>query len=164
MRSIFEYLSTKNIKSQNEIKFERFCKGLHLNANNKNAQKLFDYFKNDCDHVIGDNLEDEQRLSTDFELIYMVAAMLNSDSQESNYIYNIGFKDYKGKQNPYDFSWFEEENANGKTVLEIMQDLYSSNKKFRDIFDDVYVCINKSCENYENTIDDIWNLQNILEY
>lgn len=164
MKEITKYLSVKNAKSKKEIEYNIFCNHLYLRSNKSEAKTLFEYFKNDCEKVIGDYLEREQRLSSDFELIYMTAAMLVDDCKEINAIYNLGYKYYKGTNNPYDFSWFESENKNGKTVLQIMQDLYSFNKNFRNIFIDIFNCIENCCIKYHDTIDGIWSLQYILEY
>ena len=164
MKQLVEYLSTKNIKTKDQLDYEAFCKTLYLKSETSQVKRLFKYFKNDCENVIGDNLEENQRLATDFELIFMLVAMLNNDGQTPIDIYKIGLNNYKGDENPYDYSWFEEQNKNGKDVLEIMQDLYSSNKKFRDMFCDVYYSIINGCENYENAIEGIWNLQNVLDY
>ena len=162
--SINEYLSTKSIKTPEQIDFETFCKCLYLKQQSDQAKRLFNIFKNDCDRVIGDNLEEDQRIATDFELIFMLAAMLNCDGQEPQRIYNIGLKNYKGMENPYNYSWFEEENSNGKDVLEIMQDLYSSDKRFREMFDEVYYDISNGCENCGKAIDGVWDLQHFLDY
>ena len=164
MKTILEYLSTKNMKSKDELDYATFCEILLLDKSKQEAKKLFQYFKNDCDKVIGDSLEDEQRYSTDFELIFMVAAMLNDDQNLPKVILTMGFTGYAGNNNPYDFSWFDDTNENDMTVLEVMQELYQKGGDFKDMFDDVYWCLDACCQNYKKAIEGIWSLQDNLEY
>ena len=107
-------------------------------------KELYKLYLNDCDHIIEKNF-DGQLISTNFELMFMLAAMIVDDDKSSAAIYTIGTRAYGGKNNPYDFSWFEEENSRGQTILEVMSSLYTVNDYFKDTFKLIYLIIEKCC-------------------
>ena len=154
----------KDIKSSKDIKFSTFCHELYLHdspLNHDDLEELYDLYLNDCDKIIEKNFDGEL-VSTNFELMFMSAAMLNADDQDWTSLPDLGYKDYPGDNNPYDYSWFEEEDSNGKTVLEVMQDLYHNDKKdptFLKMFQTIYLAIDDYCTDYEATIDGIWEFQ-----
>lgn len=168
MKTLNEIISeklilNKNTKEKNSI-FNKFCKTLYLDQNDKSKyddiEKLYDLYKNDCNKIIEENFDGEL-ISTNFELMFMVAAMLIEDQNIPTRILIMGTNIYKGKNNPYDYSWFEEEDSNGDTVLDVMGKLYSNNEKFKDMFSFIYIVIQKCCTNYKNSIEGIWKLQEI---
>ena len=79
--------------------------------------------------------------------MFMLAAMIVDDGFITTVISKIGTKLYNGDNNPYDFTWFEVEDSNGNTVLEIMGKLYGSDKEFTKIFRIIYNIINIECTN-----------------
>ncbi len=143
------------------LSLEKFCRLLYLN-NTKNTEELYDFYINDCDNIIIKNF-DGGLLSTNFELMFMLAAMIIDDGFIPTVISKIGTKSYQGDNNPYDFSWFEVEDSNENTVLEIMGKLYESDKEFSKIFRLIYNIIDIECISTKKAIDGIWDLQNHLE-
>ena len=153
----------KDIKSSKDTKFSTFCHELYLYDspnNHKELEELYDLFKNDCDGIIEKEF-DGNLISTNFELIFMCVVMLLDDDLHYTNLEQLGTTRYKGSNNPYDFSWFEEENKDGDTVLDTIQDLYMkpSNQKFANMFERMYEIIKKTCTSYKNAIDGIWELQ-----
>ena len=133
---------TKNTGEDIEphVSLEKFCELLYL-KNTKNTEELYDFYINDCDDIISSNF-DGKLFSTNFELMFMLAAMIVDDGFITTVISKIGTKLYNGKNDPYDFSWFEVEDSNENTVLEIMGKLYGSDKEFSKIFRIIYNVIN----------------------
>ena len=162
--SIQEKLVINKHSKAKQNDFDIFCKTLKLkdkNPDSEKLKKLFELYLNDCDKIIEKNFDGELA-STNFELMFMSAAMLNADDQDWTSLPDLGYKDYPGYHNPYDYSWFEEEDSNGKTVLEVMQDLYHNDKKdptFLKMFQTIYFTIDDYCKNYEKAIDGICELQ-----
>ena len=149
-------------------KYDEFRKCLHLN-NSDYSQQLFELYKNDCDHIfsnflkkeIGAEQADKALCSTDFELIIMAAAMLLDDNRKCGDVTRLGFNDYPGHNNPYDYSWFEEVFEMGGfkyDILGFIQDLYNSNQRFNKMFTDVYDLLEECCDNYHKCIEGITNL------
>lgn len=143
--------------------FKKFCHELYLNDSKNNhddLEELYNLYKNDCENIIDKNF-DGQLLSTNFELIFMIVVMLLDDDLHYSSLEKIGTTSYNGSNNPYDFSWFEEEDSNGRTVLEIMQDLYQTpktNPRFIEIYLKIYETVSKACTSYKNAIEGIWEL------
>ena len=162
MKKIYNYIQEKLvINKDSKIKnnqYEKFCDVLKLDKKNDGSKHLYELYQTDCDKIIGNNITSEQRMSTDFELIYMLAIMLLDDNYTRSEILNLGYTIYKGNNNPYDYSWFEEENNKGETVLDIIQNLYRSNNKFEEIFNKIYWYADDACLNKHESIDGIWNL------
>ena len=79
-----------------------------------------DLFADDPDYeVLNKSIKN---LTTPFECIVYLAAMLIDDNNPWNYYDKIGLKSYKriGRNNPYDYSWWEGDNDDDD-VLEILQ-------------------------------------------
>lgn len=150
---------TKEKSSNDNANFLTFCHELCLYdspMNHKDLEELYDLYKNDCENVIGKEFNGKL-LSTNFELIFMCAAMLNADDLYHSALLKLGKPSYTGQYDPYDFSWFEEENSNGETVLEVIQYLYGETN-FLTLFNKVYNIIEKTCTSYRHAIDGIWEL------
>ena len=145
----------KHTKSK-DYNFNIFCKELQFD-NNENIKKLYELYLYDCDNIIGTKFNGEL-ISTNFELMFMLVAMMVDDDELPSSIYRIGTKIYNGKNNPYDFSWFEVEDSNERTVLDIMSELYGLNKYFSDTFNFIYKIIKYECKDTKKAIDGIWIL------
>lgn len=161
--TILEKLIINKHSKVKDDTLEKFCKVLYLDnkpANKRKIEILYKYYQNDCNKIIENNF-DGSLISTNFELLFMLAVMLLDDNYNISYIRDIGWKSYKGKNNPYDFSWFEEEDGGDNTVLEVIQQLWVDNKDFYDIFSDIYMWTKDTCFDYKSAIDGIWSLQNI---
>lgn len=169
MKQLNSYINEKLIiKKDSKLKnsiisFSMFCHELYLHdspLNHDDLKELYDLFKNDCDGIIEKEF-DGNLISTNFELIFMCVVMLLDDDLNYTHLEQLGLTKYNGTNNPYDFSWFEEENKYGDTVLDTIQDLYMkpSNPKFANMFERMYKIIEKTCISYKNAIDGIWELQ-----
>ena len=161
-----DFFSKKQFKPKDKNEFLIFCKKLCIQPDSQSSEKLYNYFKNDCNHVIGDAIDpnSDARIATDFELIFMLCAMLNDDNHTEYYLSNIGFKNYSGHNNPYHFSWFDSDDGT-RDVLEIIQHLWDSkDNKFCSTFRDMWKLVNDACDDYKEAIDGIWDLQNVIEY
>lgn len=168
MKNINTYIVEKyKISKNSTTKYTLFCDELCLNSKKDSARELFEYYENDCENVIGDHITEDQRYATDFELIFMLAVMLLDDGYNWKMLQNIGYKGYPGKNNPYDYSWFEEENEDGDDVLTILKDLYDEDnidgEKFSEMFDNVMEKIEDCCADTSKAISGIWGLNNELE-
>lgn len=165
MENLNIYIVEKLIINKNIInqKFSLFCETLFLDKSKNESKFIYELYKNDCEHIIGDNITKNQRMSTDFELLYMICVMLLDDKNDIESINTLGFSNYNGHNNPYDFSWFEEENDDGNTVLDVIQELYDISSKTAKIINNLYQLIKKSCTNYRKSIDGIWELHDIIE-
>lgn len=168
MKNINTYIVEKYKLSKNSTtKYTLFCDELYLNSKKDSARELFEYYENDCENVIGDKITESQRCATDFELIFMLAVMLLDDGFGSEELQNIGYHGYDGDNNPYDYSWFEEENEDGEDVLSILKSLYEEDskegEKFSEVFDDVMSKIDDCCTNPSKAIRGIWGLIDELE-
>lgn len=171
MKNIKQHIQEKlvinkhsKVKSSNDnANFLTFCHELCLHdspMNHKDLEELYGLYKNDCDGVIEKEFNGKL-LSTNFELIFMCAAMLQADDIHYSHLIELGTYRYKGHYNPYDFSWFEETDKDGKSVLDIIHDLYNTPRylsKFIDMFRRIYEIIGKTCTSYRHAIDGIWEL------
>lgn len=159
MNNLKEYIVEKlklSKKSGKEYEYEKFCKALEIEQS-KYAAKLFDYYYNHkCDCLEG-YFDKEQLVSTCFDLMLMLSVLLIEDNMLPEQILKIGTTAYKGKNNPYDMSWFTDENSKGQTVLEILKQLYIGNNDhwFREYFGDFYSIV-KNCGNISD--DNAWVL------
>ena len=162
---IIEKLIINKDSKLKDYNFDNFCKALYLGTTNDKenyaAECLYDEYKKDCDNIIDNNF-DGKLFSTNFELLFMLVVMLLDDQYSPTGIKTIGTKYYTNhfgnKNNPYDFSWFEVENSKNTTVLEVIQNLYESNKNFKKYFEQLYNWTSISCKDYQKAIDGIWIL------
>ena len=170
MKQLNSYINEKLIiKKDSKLKnsiisFSTFCHELYLHdspLNHDDLEELYDLYKNDCENVIGKEF-DGNLISTNFELIFMCAAMLLDDDLHDCNLEKLGTSEYNGSNNPYDFSWFEEEDKDGVTVLDTIHNLYETPRyisNFIDMFMTIYGIIKKTCTSYKHAIDGIWELQ-----
>lgn len=164
MKQITNYISEK-LKINKNIKslFIQFCEQCALNEKDPVTKELYDLYRANCNDVIGDKITDDQRVSSDSDLIFMTAALLLDDNKPAGQITRIGFKNYTGNNNPYDFSWFEEENEENQTVLQVMQKLYQTNDKFHDMFDNIYAKLEIVTKDTKQLIDGIWEVWQLFD-
>lgn len=150
---------TKEKSSKGIVDFSMFCHELCLYdspMNHKSLEELYDLYKNDCENVIGKEFNGEL-LSTNFELIFMCATMLNADDLSYSHFPTLGTSRYSGSYNPYDFSWFEVTDKHGISVLDTMHYLYGETN-FLTLFNKIYKIIDRTCTSYRHAIDGIWKL------
>ena len=152
------------VKSDNDnADFLTFCHELCLHdspLNHDDLEELYTLYKNDCEHIINKHFDGYLK-STNFELIFMCAAMLQADDIHYSHLIELGTSKYKGHYNPYDFSWFEETDRHGKSVLDTIHDMYNIPRylsKFGDMFRRIYEIIGKTCTSYRHAVDGIWEL------
>ena len=169
MKELNNYILEKlHLSKTTKTVYSKFCEGLYLDKN-ESSRILYDkYFKTDCDNIIGNKLKDDQRLASDFEMIFMICVMLLDDNMGSNKIDFLGYNNYKtkfkGKNNPYDYSWFEEENDNGEDALMIIQQLYQDEKGFEIVYEDMYKLIKDCCNDFHAAIEGIFNFYGEIHY
>jgi len=92
---------------------------------------------------------DDIMICTFGEAVIMLACMLLDDEYGPESVKYIGYNGYRGNNNPYDYSWFEEEVTDEdsdyyeKDVLEFFQTLYKENIEFKKYFDSIYYQLQK---------------------
>lgn len=90
---------------------------------------------------------DKTMICTMSEAVLMLVCMLLDDEYGPDSIQYIGYRNYRGNNNPYDYSWFEEEIEDedsdyyGKDILDFFQTLYGENRDFALYFNNVYYAI-----------------------
>ena len=129
----------------------------------KYAKEIHDKYLN-MNFLEMDKDYEKDLLASQFELIFMLCAMLIDDKQDKldPAFTNLGTKWYKqklgGTHNPYDYSWFEEEfeDEDGNTwdTLEYIQEQY---KKRKDIAKNIQDAFNFCKEAKIDDPDTIWN-------
>ncbi len=136
-------------KDSEDPEYIKFCNALKITKDNidtdcwdnamKYSKELYKYYQSDCKEVFDEtDLEEKNMLCGLFDALFILAIMLLQDEYDSNGILKIGFKSYKGNNNPYDYSWFDEENDKNQTILELIQDAYHDSNKFKQFFDNFY--------------------------
>ena len=150
----------KNTKINNSMK-NKLMERLQVNIDDKEViDEIWHLFDTDCENI-GNIIfsKDEQELlsSSVFELIVMMCVLLLQDRIPLSRIDLLGTDEIAG--NPYNYSWFEEQNADGETILEIIQKSYHTNKKVKDMFKRVYDIFDKYSDATE---DNIWGIVDIL--
>ena len=93
-------------------------------------------------NVLSKKLQDKM-ICTDFEALFMLAAMLVDDKNgpgDLPYLGTIKYQRQFGHNNPYNYSWFEEwyDEDNDIDVLQQIKNEYSTNKKVKDKFNEIY--------------------------
>lgn len=162
-----EFNEKLNIKPVNLGKFidkeyARFCKSLEIQES-PDAKRLFDWWNTETGNgthdkdivdimdTALDNVKDEL-YSTYFGLTVMLCAMLAEDGYDMKQFNVLGYKSYRGSNNPYDFSWFEGTDKNNNTVLDYVQNLYTENKRFKMFMNELYDAV-KACR---VSVDAVW--------
>lgn len=104
-----------------------------------------------------DEMYKKDLLASEFELVFLLAAMLVDDNAKVDDIERLGTVGYKrniGHSNPYDYSWYEEpfsdQDNDYEDVLEYIQEQYKHNDDFNKSFKEVYIfCKNKGINDPE---------------
>ena len=104
-----------------------------------------------------DEIYKKDLLASEFELVFLLAAMLVDDNAKVDDIERLGTVGYKkniGHSNPYDYSWYEEQFSDQdndyEDVLEYIQEQYKHNDDFNKSFKEVYIfCKNKGINDPE---------------
>ena len=104
-----------------------------------------------------DEIYKKDLLASEFELVFLLAAMLVDDNAKVDDIERLGTVGYKrniGHSNPYDYSWYEEpfsdQDNDYEDVLEYIQEQYKHNDDFNKSFKEVYIfCKNKGINDPE---------------
>jgi hypothetical protein len=113
-----------------------------------------------------DKIYKKDLLASEFELVFLLAAMLVDDNAKVDDIERLGTVGYRkdiGHSNPYDYSWYEEpfsdQDNDYEDVLEYIQEQYKHNDNFNKLFKEVYIfCKNKGINNPEKFFDWIENI------
>lgn len=71
---------------------------------------------------------------TPLELLYMIAAMLIDDNLIYRYYKEIDLTTYPGKNDPFDYSWFEEDN-DPNVMKEVRIWIYKNELEFSMLYD-----------------------------
>ncbi len=143
MNNLKEYIIEKlslDSKKISDESLKKFMKALGIKKSDEYVLKLKHYCDTDCDKQLekDDYIPKNMWNSFEFDALLMLAVMLLEDGYKAKDILNIGFKSYKGNNNPYDYSWFDEENDKNQTILELIQDAYHDSNKFKQFFDNFY--------------------------
>jgi hypothetical protein len=159
MKNITEYITEKLVLNKNTFKnnydkdMSRFIQKHNISP--KDAAYFNKYYKEDPKKFFGDYTAagfDEFCAST-LELLMMIAGCLIEDNMPAADFGELGYKHYRGKCNPYNFSWFDEEDSNGDTVLECIQKWIDNNySEFLELYN--------TCKKYKITQDDAWDFYN----
>ena len=145
--------ATKEKKIANVLDIDlKYAKEIHDKYLNMNFLEMDKDFANDL----------VSASATQFELIFMLCAMLVQDKMLISHFTQLGTKGYKfilhGTNNPYDYSWFEEEieDEDGNTwdILEYIQEQY---KKRKDVEKNIQDAFNFCKEAKIDDPDKIWN-------
>jgi len=145
---IIEKLSLNTEKIADES-LKKFMDALEIKKSDEYVLKLKHYFDTDCDKYLekNDYIPEKKWNSSEFEALLMLAVMLLADKHKAKDILTIGFKSYKGKNNPYDYSWFEGDYGED-SVLELIQQAYDEDADFKKLWEDFF----KTVEGvYKNT-------------
>lgn len=144
--------NSKN-KNKEQLNFENLFNGVPEKILNKIYNNYLinvpDSFSKECKDAM---------ICSAFELLFMMAACLVDDNLDMKYYNYLGTKYYKmklnGKNNPYDYSWYEEEVEDNKDILEYFQQDWIPNNL--NEFEEIY----NICKQYKKvfTIENIWNV------
>ena len=104
-----------------------------------------------------DEIYKKDLLASQFELVFLLAAMLIDDNAKVDDIERLGTVGYRkdiGHSNPYDYSWYEEpfsdQDNDYEDVLEYIQEQYKHNDDFNKLFKEVYIfCKNRGINDPE---------------
>lgn len=156
---IHEKLHVSQFKSKAKKCSEHF--GISQEAGEYMAKNFLEFSFNNPDI-------DKFSICSDFEGAFMLAAMLADDGNNPDDIRKLGYKSYRaiGKHNPYDFSWYEEEDEDtGTDYLGLIQEMYgvdddsTGDPKFRKIFKDMF----DFCKKNKINPDDVWGCYEDLD-
>lgn len=126
------------IKDKEIRLFKKWFSGL----SDKDANMILDKYV--YGWPLGEDIKNKS-LCTAFELLFTLAAMLIDDNVSWKRYHFLGYKNYSGKNNPYDFSWFEEEIRDDYDYLDACKDWITNNiEEFKKIYD--------LCKNYPNDL------------
>ena len=92
-------------------------------------------------------------ICTDFEALFMLAMILVHDNKNFDEILTLGTKHYKGKGNPYDFSWYEElyDEDDDIDILDEIKYLYGHDKEIKNTFKEIFnFCKENDLSDYES--------------
>lgn len=97
----------------------------------------------------------EADCSNTFDKLLMLAAMLVEDKRPFTDVMTIGTGSYGGKNNPYDYSWFEGEvEESDRTILDYVHRWYAAYPENRTHFARYY----KLAEGMRLTSDIVWEM------
>ena len=122
MDNINKSLKTSlNESRADNIKLE-WCRivSTFLEIDKDTAAYLYRIYRSDTDLFFGTDNNISWMIDPCIALL-MIAAMLNDDGFSKDMYIDIGTRKYRGKRNPYNYSWFEEEDDSGQTALEIIK-------------------------------------------
>ena len=113
MKLIIDYIKEGlKVNSKSKINSPLIQIAKILNIDEKYAEEIFDKYLN-MNYLDLDKEQDKKLPCTQFELIFMLCAMLVQDKMLISHFTKLGLNGYKvilhGTNNPYDYSWFEEE-------------------------------------------------------
>ena len=122
----------------------------YFNVDMDSASYLYNFW--DANTEITFDADDDVISCTPCEALLMLAWMLVDDGFDKDMYINLGLKKYKsvynGKNNPYDFSWFEEYDSDDNTGLQLVKKWIQSHpKQWAKIYDIVKKYIN----NFDST-------------
>lgn len=151
-KKLINFIGTIN-KEFNRNQFNYIIERLHITKNTKPNDEYYyfnKYFsevpKNILDNIwkryiknwpLDKEAKDCASGVTAFEFLFYMAACLNEDNFSPAEYIKLGYKNYKGKNNPYDASFcFDDENDNGVDLLDFCKYWISKNfNEFTDIYE-----------------------------
>ncbi len=134
------------MKNINKFIIEKLKLSKNNDINKEIISSLCEYFNSDYNETkfISKYLIDSERffnkhveyIASPFELLFFLALMLIDDNEPIEQVRMIGYTSYKGKWNPYDYSWYEEETKDGMDILDICRIWINDNfNEFKKIYD-----------------------------
>ena len=165
MKQLDYFINEKlKVNSKSTIKNTTTDIANYLGIDIKYAKEIEDKYLNKNYLSISKECE-KYLLATQFELVFMLAIMLVDDNKDYSDIIDLGFNLYKGKNNPYDYTWYEEGfiDSNGTEytdILEYIQKLFKNSKEFRELFKEVYDFCKKANINNPEKFFDIYEYIN----
>ncbi len=157
MKTINDYILEKFKMNNNNISKPISNLAKYFGLPEDDAYMLYTKYDNDGQYNINGyfHLNSNELYCTPLEALLMIAFMLVDDGFEAKDYDSLGYKDYNGNNNPYDYSWFEEETRDGdfldsvkkwiKQNLEEFETIYNIVKKHKDKFDSEKIF--NMCEN-----------------
>jgi len=156
MKTIIEYLINNHIKSSgcNQLGILHKLTDEETEAICTIANDFLDYYEDWYAEVNGTDMSIKEffneYVGEDTTNLFLVLAFMLSEDGDFEGWHKIGLKGYPGRNNPYDFSCFEEETDDGKTALDYMQGWLKDNKDNEYKFSFVYAGMNRNVARFKN--------------
>lgn len=133
MKTINDYILEKFKMNNNNINKPISNLAKYFGLSEDDAYMLYTKYYDDINAYFG--LNSDELYCTPLEALLMVAFMLVDDGFEAKDYDNLGYKDYGGKNNPYDWAWFEEDTKDGDFLDSVKKWIKNNLEEFETIYD-----------------------------